>query len=201
MISLVTGLYSYINQQHEYCILTLGLAASGKTTIIEKIKNVYTGKPGMDPASIQPTIGLNIRNINIGKHRLKFMDLGGDDELHEIWKSYYTSCHGIMFIVDTCKPEILTKAMTTFENLMKSEELDGIPVAILGNKYDSENSLLPLEILKENVNKMADIVDNRSLHVFPVSGYTGDGLKYATNWMHQRMVERKDVKPPTIIKS
>lgn len=65
MYTLLSGWYKYLTQKEEYYVLVLGLDNAGKTTLLERIKSIYSGQPGLPPHKITPTIGLNSEFICI----------------------------------------------------------------------------------------------------------------------------------------
>ena len=76
MYHLLRGFYKYLTRKEEFYVLVLGLDNSGKTTLLEKVKNLYLGVPGLPPEKITPTVGLNIGKIDLGGNmRLSFWDL------------------------------------------------------------------------------------------------------------------------------
>jgi ADP-ribosylation factor family len=57
--SLLAGFWQYIFSKSHVNILILGLDDAGKTTILEQMKGIYKKVPGIPPAKIPPTVGLN----------------------------------------------------------------------------------------------------------------------------------------------
>ncbi|PVU91221.1 hypothetical protein BB561_004506 [Smittium simulii] len=198
MLSLAKGFYNYLNQKEEYTVLILGLADSGKTFISEQIKEIYTGLPALNSDTIQPTIGVNIRKININKIQLKFIDLGGDEQLRDIWEAYYSPCNGILFVVDLAKPESINQTFEVFKNILSAPELSSLPVSILGNRAETENAF-PLYQLKENLNKLLDIIEDRDCRVFQISNQLEIELPRAISWIYHRMLDNKLSHPPIMI--
>ncbi|ETE57424.1 hypothetical protein L345_16860, partial [Ophiophagus hannah] len=104
MYTLLSGLYKYMFRRDEYCILILGLDNAGKTTFLEQTKMRFNkAYKGMSLSKITTTVGLNSKSISIaqerentigtidvGKARLMFWDLGGQEELQSLWDKIWT---------------------------------------------------------------------------------------------------------------
>ncbi|KAL0595813.1 ADP-ribosylation factor-related protein 1 [Plecturocebus cupreus] len=91
MYTLLSGLYKYMFQKDEYCILILGLDNAGKTTFLEQSKTRFNKNyKGMSLSKITTTVGLNIGTVDVGKARLMFWDLGGQEELQSLWDKRWT---------------------------------------------------------------------------------------------------------------
>lgn len=76
MFSLLHGCLEYALRKEELHILILGLDKAGKTTLLEKIKELH-GLPGLEWDKILPTVGLNVGRIEWHNCLLIFWDLGG----------------------------------------------------------------------------------------------------------------------------
>lgn len=80
---------------------------AGKTTLLSQIKAFYlprpdgTPAPGPDPSKTVPTVGQNVATISLPDMYLKIWDVGGQISMRRLWQSYYTSCHAIIFVVDS----------------------------------------------------------------------------------------------------
>uniref|UniRef100_A0A8C6FXT3 ADP-ribosylation factor-related protein 1 n=1 Tax=Moschus moschiferus TaxID=68415 RepID=A0A8C6FXT3_MOSMO len=60
MYTLLSGLYKYMFQKDEYCVLILGLDNAGKTTFLEQSKTRFNKNyKGMSLSKITTTVGLN----------------------------------------------------------------------------------------------------------------------------------------------
>ncbi|XP_027952525.1 ADP-ribosylation factor-related protein 1-like, partial [Eumetopias jubatus] len=142
MYTLLSGLYKYVFQKDEYCILILGLDNAGKTTFLEQSKTRFNKNyKGMSLSKITTTVGLNIGTVDVGKARLMFWDLGGQEELQSLWDKYYAECHGVIYVIDSTDEERLSESKRAFEKMVTSEALDGVPILVLANKQDVEVSL------------------------------------------------------------
>jgi ADP-ribosylation factor related protein 1 len=58
MLSLLFGLWDWFFKRDERKLIIVGIDNAGKSTTLEQLKKMYTGK-GMDLDKIPPTIGLN----------------------------------------------------------------------------------------------------------------------------------------------
>ncbi|PNI36485.1 ARFRP1 isoform 13 [Pan troglodytes] len=141
MYTLLSGLYKYMFQKDEYCILILGLDNAGKTTFLEQSKTRFNKNyKGMSLSKITTTVGLNIGTVDVGKARLMFWDLGGQEELQSLWDKYYAECHGVIYVIDSTDEERLAESKQAFEKVVTSEALCGVPVLVLANKQDVEGT-------------------------------------------------------------
>ncbi|KAJ5088884.1 hypothetical protein N7456_012500 [Penicillium angulare] len=107
MYHLAKSLYTYATSKEEYSVLLLGLDNAGKTTLLTQIKALYqprtdgTPAPGPNPSKTVPTVGQNVSTISLPDMNLKIWDVGGQITMRGLWQSYYTSCHAIIFVVDS----------------------------------------------------------------------------------------------------
>nr|XP_020016630.1 ADP-ribosylation factor-related protein 1 isoform X4 [Castor canadensis] len=115
MYTLLSGLYKYMFQKDEYCVLILGLDNAGKTTFLEQSKTRFNKNyKGMSLSKITTTVGLNIGTVDVGKTRLMFWDLGGQEELQSLWDKYYAECHGVIYVIDSTDEERLSESKQAF---------------------------------------------------------------------------------------
>ncbi|XP_074093947.1 ADP-ribosylation factor related protein 1 isoform X2 [Cotesia typhae] len=174
MYTLLNGLYKYLVQKDEYFILILGLDNAGKTTYLEAAKTKFTKNyKGMNPNKITTTVGLNIGKIDIDGVRLNFWDLGGQEELQSLWDKYYAESHAVIYIVDSSDRERIPDSKETFDRVISSEHLTGVPLLVLANKQDILDSMGIREV-KPIFNKNAHLIGRRDCMVMPVSALKGE---------------------------
>lgn len=86
-------------------MLLLGLDNAGKSTLLSQIKALYLpqpeGAPAPNPGKTVPTVGQNVATVSLPDMYLKIWDVGGQISMRGLWQSYYTSCHAIVFVVDS----------------------------------------------------------------------------------------------------
>jgi ADP-ribosylation factor related protein 1 len=91
---------------------------------------------GLSPEQIGPTVGMNMGKIIIGNSKLNFWDLGGQQHLLSLWDKYYSTCDGIIFVVDSTDTSRIEEVNSAFEGIMKSDLIGDVPVLMLANKQD-----------------------------------------------------------------
>ena len=102
MGNLLSSIWSMLFQQDKEIKLALvGLDGSGKTTIVNKLVNAsFNGETA-------PTIGIDTKEIQINNINIKVFDLAGQESMRNVWKYYFSSTEGIIFVIDASKPERL----------------------------------------------------------------------------------------------
>jgi ADP-ribosylation factor related protein 1 len=110
--------------------------------------------------------------IPIEKSQLRFWDLGGQTELQKLWKQYYHECHSVLFVIDSSDNFRLEEVQRIFREVVQDHDTEGVPILLLANKQDQENSMTVVQ-LKEAFNEIAVIIDARESNVLPISALSG----------------------------
>ncbi|EMP33286.1 ADP-ribosylation factor-related protein 1 [Chelonia mydas] len=195
MYTLLSGLYKYMFRRDEYCILILGLDNAGKTTFLEQTKTRFNRTyKGMSLSKITTTVGLNIGTIDVGKARLMFWDLGGQDELQSLWDKYYAESHGVIYVIDSTDEERLSDSKRAFEKVVTSEALEGVPILVLANKQDVE-TCLSIPDIKTAFSDCINKIGRRDCLTQACSALTGNGVNEGIEWM-VKCVVRNIHRPP-----
>lgn len=142
---------------------------------------------------------------------LKLWDVGGQLTLRNLWQSYYTSSHAIVFIIDSTDigdGELdqdgggrLDECRLVLEDVLQHSETEGVPLLILANKQDREDCVETIRIKEGLVKKVmegeksASIRDSR---VLAMSALTGDGVREAVDWLRTRVQWNKESRPPVM---
>eukprot|EP00117_Sycon_ciliatum_P022251 scpid79637/ scgid19253/ ADP-ribosylation factor-related protein 1 len=194
MFSLVYGLWKYWFRKDEYYVMILGLDNAGKTTYLEKCKQLMArGYSGISLDRISPTVGMNVGRIDVSTIRLIFWDVGGQQDLQTLWEKYYTECHAIIYVVDSSDQARMDESLHILERLLGSDHLTGIPVLVVANKRDKE-SCFPLSDLKARLSFPS--LKNRDCLVLEASAYKGSGIQDGIEWLVQCVQLNSSARPP-----
>lgn len=188
MFSLLYGLWKYLFSKTEFHVLILGIDKSGKTTLLEKLKSLYSNLEGLPPDRIVPTVGLNIGRLEAAQAKLVFWDLGGQIGLRTIWEKYYEEAHAIIYVIDAASPSTFESSKSALEKVLRHEDLRGAPLLILANKQD-----LPGAVSAEELARYLDLkeLDERLYMFEAISAYDGMGIKNSIEWLVEVMERSK----------
>ncbi|CAM6047265.1 unnamed protein product [Sphagnum compactum] len=188
MFSLLYGLWKYIFSKAEFHVLILGIDKAGKTTLLEKLKTLYSDVEGLPPDRIVPTVGLNIGRVEAHKSKLIFWDLGGQLGLRTIWEKYYEEAHAVLYVVDAATQSRFDDAKSALEKVLRHPDLQGAPMLIFANKQD-----LPGAVIAEELDKYLDLkeLNDRPSLVQAISAYDGSGIQEGVLWLVEAMKHNK----------
>ncbi|XP_025111055.1 ADP-ribosylation factor-related protein 1-like [Pomacea canaliculata] len=197
MYSLLSGLWKYLFQKDEFFVLILGLDNAGKTTFLEQTKTKFNkGYKGMNLAKVTTTVGLNIGKIDLGKTRLNFWDLGGQEELQSLWDKYYAETHAVIYVVDSSDRDRIEESKMAFDKMVFNSSLRGVPLLLLANKQDLEDCLTVSDI-RHVFNPTPEVVGSRDCRTDGVSALRGDGVQESINWLSNCIKRNTHSRPPT----
>lgn len=166
-------------------VVMLGLDSAGKTTALYRLKfDQYL--------NTVPTIGFNcekIRGQGANSRGVTFMvwDIGGQERLRPLWRSYTRCTDGIIFVVDSVDAERLEEARLEISRVSKCPENAGAPFLILANKQDlpdakSTSCIIEALALKE-------LEPGHLWHVQPACAIIGEGLHTGLDALYQMIVK------------
>ncbi|CAH0043397.1 unnamed protein product [Clonostachys solani] len=218
MYHLAKGIYLYATSKPadlkapatEYSVILLGLDNAGKTTFHEQVKSLFLPSNPEPKLRTVPTVGQNVSTIPVKDMYLKLWDVGGQMTLRSLWQSYYSSCHAIVFIIDSTDigdgdvengDGRLDECRLVLEDVLQHSDTEGVPLLILANKQDREDCVETIRIKEGLVKKVmegekgASIRDSR---VLSMSALTGDGVREAVDWIRTRVQWNKESRPPVM---
>ncbi|KAI3865338.1 hypothetical protein MKW92_016197 [Papaver armeniacum] len=188
MFSLFYGLWKYVFSKTEFHVLILGIDKAGKTTLLEKLKSLYSNVEGLPPDRIVPTVGLNIGRVEASNTKLVFWDLGGQSGLRPIWEKYFEEAHAVIYVIDAASPSRFEDSKSALEKLLRHEDLQGAPLLIVANKQDLAGAV--------SVDELSRYLDLKELderqHMFEaVCAHDGTGVKEGIDWLVEVMQRSK----------
>ena len=156
-------------------IMFIGLDAAGKTTIL------YQLKLG-EVVNTIPTIGFNVETIDHGKVKYQSWDVGLRSQTRPLLRHYYAQTEAVVFVIDCHDKERYREAVDELlDDVVKADELTGIPILVLANKKDMASVMSREEIVGDLMTKSG--LTGRKWEVFSVSGLNGDGLRDGLDWL------------------
>ena len=179
--SALSGLIGGLFKKTESRLLFVGLDASGKTTMLYKMKL------GEVIATI-PTIGFNVETVETKNMSLTMWDVGGPDKIRPLWRHYMEGTDVLVFVVDSTDAYRLGEAKKELERFADEPQLEDVAFLIYANKQDIPSALSVMEITEKM--DLPGILKGKLWYVQPCSGITGDGLFEGMNWVED-VVKRK----------
>lgn len=95
----------------------------------------------------------------------------------------------------------LEEAREVLESVLGHEDMGGVPILVLANKQDREDSLEVVRIKEGFVRKVFEGEKGglvRDSRVLPVSALKGTGVREAVEWVKSRVVWNKEGRPPVM---
>lgn len=217
MYHLIKSLYLHATSKEEYSVLLLGLDNAGKTTLLEQIKALYNSEHQPNLKTV-PTVGQNVSLIDLPELYLRIWDVGGQHSLRGLWQSYYSSCHAIVFVIDSSdvgdadisrlsegasedEEGRLAECKLVLEDVLQNDSTEGVPVLVLANKQDREDCVEVVRIKEGLVKKVFESEKGQNIRdsrVLPLSALTGTGVKEAVEWLCSRIKWNKEARPPVM---
>ncbi|XP_058039450.1 ADP-ribosylation factor-like protein 4D [Ahaetulla prasina] len=167
-------------------VVVVGLDAAGKTSLLYRLKFQEFIKSA-------PTKGFNMEKIRVplGTSRITFQvwDVGGQEKLRPLWKSYMRRTDGVVFVVDSAEVERLEEARVELHRIAHSSDNQGIPVLVLANKQDVAHALSVAEVEKHL--GLHELYTSTLSHIQGCSAISGLGLQPALEKLYEMILKRK----------
>ncbi|KAL2784925.1 P-loop containing nucleoside triphosphate hydrolase protein [Aspergillus keveii] len=169
----ICRLQARLNQKYSK-ILIAGPRNAGRTTLAHKLRTESGGK-------------VDWREIAAAKRkRLTFIETSGFAA--PPLASFLPGTAGIIFMIDAKDYNLLPETRRILDDLLKSEEVAGVPVVIFVNKIDHYGAVGPEEFLMlmglDNGDTGLDLLRNeRAIEVVFGSVVLGQGVDEAIRWL------------------
>ena len=160
--------------REEIKLLIVGLDAAGKTTILYRMR-------ANELVSSKPTIGFNLEEISMKNVNVKAWDLSGQEKMRSVWKHYYTSVKGVIFVLDSSNIDRIPEARDELHAVLAEQELMHVPILILANKQDLPESL-SYQALREQL-ALCGEDEKRAIKIQEASALLDKGLMEGFEWI------------------
>uniref|UniRef100_A0A803NNL2 ADP-ribosylation factor n=1 Tax=Cannabis sativa TaxID=3483 RepID=A0A803NNL2_CANSA len=154
-------------------IVMVGLDASGKTSILYKLK---LG----DVVTTIPTIGFNVETIEYKNINFTVWDVGGQDKIRPLWKHYFQNTLGLIFVIDSNDQERISEARHELHQILTEHELSNATLLVFANKKDLPNAMPVSEITNQ---LSLHSLSHRRWLVQHTSATSGEGLYEGLDWL------------------
>lgn len=168
-------------------VVVIGLDSAGKTSLLYRLKLTEYVKT-------IPTKGFNMEKIKmpVGSGRaitFQVWDVGGQEKLRPLWKSYTRRTDGLVFVVDSAEAERLEEAKVELHKITRTSENQGVPLLVLANKQDLPAALPVCEV--EKLLTVHELGANTLHHVQGCSAVDGQGLQMGLEKLYEMILKRK----------
>lgn len=165
----------------------LGLDSAGKTTALYRLKfDQYL--------NTVPTIGFNTEKVKVKSGQIKGVtfvvwDIGGQDKLRPLWRSYSRGTDGIVFVVDSVDEERMEEAKMELIRLIKQPDKIGTPILVYANKQDLPGAKDPNEVAR--ILGLTELPAIQEWYVQPACAVIGEGLDIGLEKLYEMIQNRK----------
>lgn len=170
-------------------VVVIGLDSAGKTSLLYRLKL-------REFVETIPTKGFNMERIKVSTGTSKtasttfqVWDVGGQEKLRPLWKSYTRRTDGLVFVVDAAETERLEEAKVELHRITRSAENQGVPVLVLANKQDLEGAMSAAEV--EKVLAIQELSSSTLHHTQGCSARDGRGLQAGLEKLYDMILRRK----------
>ena len=165
----------WIYGNHEASILILGLDASGKTTIMNRLKY------GDNMVTV-PTIGFNCEKIQYGSLSFIGWDIGGQNRIRRLWHNYFENADAVVFVIDSSDRARFPEVKEELVKLTEHSYLKDCAFLIFANKQDLPNAASTDELSRKlGIHPMMRKFD--SWKVCESTATTGNGIDKGFSWL------------------
>jgi len=126
-------------------------------------------------------------------------DVGGQDRVRALWRSYTRAADGMVFVVDSADVERMEEARVELARVTRTREAAGVPLLVVANKQD-----LPRARSAADVERLLGVAElrrggtsagaprlPRPCCVRPACAVTGDGLDHALEQLYEMIRARR----------
>jgi len=170
-----------MNYDEKCQLLIIGDSTVGKTSILSRFSN------GTFNANYLATVGLDnftkdeiIDEKNV---RIKIWDTAGQERYKALTKGFFRNAQGIMVVYDVTNQETFDNLKFWIQSIKThlGNDLERIPVVIIGNKIDSEEREVKTEVA-ESFSK------EQEYSYFETSAKTGENIDETIRFLVKKVI-------------
>lgn len=176
----ISSILSRLFSKQQMRILMVGLDASGKTTILYKLKL------GEIVTTI-PTIGFNVETVEFKNIYFTVWDIGGQDKIRRLWRYYFQNTQGLVFVIDSHDRDRIIESGKELQNLLQEDVLRNAVLLVLANKQDLPN---PMSVTELTDKLQLNQIRNRRWHVQATCAIQGYGLYEGLDWLSHELAKK-----------
>ncbi|POV94109.1 hypothetical protein PSTT_17010 [Puccinia striiformis] len=163
-------------------ITIIGLQNSGKTSLVNVIMS------GQFSDTMVPTVGFNMRKYTKGSVTIKLWGrhlsiFSSQPRFRSMWERYCRGVTAIVFVVDSSDPKGIEASKLELQSLVTKPELNGIPLLVLGNKNDLEQSMKVGELIEKL--ELSKVI-GREVSIYSISVKESTNIDVTLSWLLKR---------------
>ncbi|KAI9627778.1 hypothetical protein PSHT_14107 [Puccinia striiformis] len=140
-----------------------------------------SGKSGQFSDTMVPTVGFNMRKYTKGSVTIKLW--GSQPRFRSMWERYCRGVTAIVFVVDSSDPKGIEASKLELQSLVTKPELNGIPLLVLGNKNDLEQSMKVGELIEKL--ELSKVI-GREVSIYSISVKESTNIDVTLSWLLKR---------------
>ncbi|XP_017058745.1 ADP-ribosylation factor-like protein 3 [Drosophila ficusphila] len=163
------------------CLLILGLDNAGKSTLTDRLAEVFNGD-SKDPNKEAHEWILTINNFKV-----KLWDINGELKNRQMWPNYYQKAKILVFVLDSKDAVRLSEARCVLCDVLMHQELNKAPLLIVSNKKDTSGSLSSATVIDlMGLDRLGD----RDWTIKECSMQTGAGVQDILDWIINKTINK-----------
>ncbi|XP_068452224.1 ADP-ribosylation factor-like protein 4D [Clinocottus analis] len=167
-------------------VVVIGLDSAGKTSLLYRLKL-------REFVETIPTKGFNTERIRVpvgsGSSSFQVWDVGGQEKLRPLWRSYTRRTDGLVFVVDAAEADRMEEAKAELHRISRAAENQGVPVLVLANKQDLDRAAPASEV--EKLLSVQELSSSTLHHTQGCSALDGRGLQPGLEKLYEMILKRK----------
>ena len=170
----LSDFFDWATGAEEASILILGLDASGKTTIINRLKT-------NENKVTVPTIGFNVEHLQFGNLNFVAWDIGGQNIIRKMWHNYFENASAVVFVIDSSDKNRFNEVREELQKLTEHRFLKQCPFLIFANKQDLPRAADTNVVV--NSLGLFHLMRYREWKVCESTATTGSGIHRGFEWL------------------